>query len=124
MAYTDVQKFILFALGSCYEELNKKIAGKPLEVEVSKVAFIDLIKDTGIAKKGERALYRNLETLEKNRLIAYANKNLVLTKKGKAVYDKVNKQVQPYIELNTIVKTEHALKLTKKMRTALSWSKV
>ena len=64
MKTTKTQNFILFTLGKWYEEANKKIKGKPLEVCISKKTFIELVMKAKIAKKLERALYKNLETLE------------------------------------------------------------
>ena len=79
--------FILFTLGKWYEEANKKIKVRPLRICISKKIFIELVTKAGFAKKQERALYKNLETLEKKKLINYDNKQLKLTKKGKKLYE-------------------------------------
>ena len=73
MKATRVQGFILFTLGKWFEEANRKIAGKPLEVSISKATFIGLVKKAEFARKQSRALYKNLEILEKKKLIVYKN---------------------------------------------------
>ena len=116
---TKTQNFILFTLGKWYEEANKKIKGKPLEVCVSKKSFIELVKNAGIAKKQERALYKNLETLGKKKLLKYDNKELMLTKRGKKLYDKLNKQVEPYLALYDKLRSKEPTSYTKKVQTIL-----
>ena len=77
-----------------------------------------MVNKAGIAKKQERALYKNLEILEKKKLIDYNNKKLMLTKKGKKLYDKINDQVNPYLELYDKLKKEPT-SYTKKVQTIL-----
>ena len=73
MKQSKVHSFILFSLGAWFEEANKHIEDKPLQVSISKKTFIELVMNAGIARKQERALYKNLETLEKKKLISYEN---------------------------------------------------
>ena len=113
------QNFILFTLGRWYEQANEKIKGKPLEVCVSKKVFIELVTKAGIAEKQERALYKNLETLEKKKLIKYENKELMLTNKGKVLFEKLDKQVMPYISLYEKLKSKDPTSYTKKVQTIL-----
>ena len=63
----------------------------PLEVSISKSLFIGVVKKAHLAEKKERALYKNMETLEEKKLIKYDNKQLSLTKKGKDLYKKIKK---------------------------------
>ncbi len=119
MKTTRTQNFMLFTLGKWYEEANKKIKGKPLEVCISKRVFIELVIKAGIAKKQERALYKNLETLEKKKLVRYENKELILTTKGKKLYEKLNKQIIPYINLYEKLKTKDPTSYTRKVQTVL-----
>ena len=79
MKTTKVQNYILYALGKWFTEANKTIKDKPLVVSINKKEFIALVGKAKIAKKRPRALYKNLEILEKKRLITYKNKELKLT---------------------------------------------
>ena len=83
MKSTKTLRFMLYSLGAWFEEANKKIKNKSLKVSISKTTFIDLVKTAKFAKKQERALYKNLEILEKKKLLSYNNKELKLTERGK-----------------------------------------
>ena len=117
MKTTKVQRFILFALGKWFEEANKKIKHKPLKVSISKRIFIDLVKTAKIAQKQERALYKNLEILEKKKLVEYKNKELDLTKRGKKLYEEINKGVLPYLNVFKKLKDKSPISYTKKVQT-------
>jgi len=117
MKTTRVQNFILFTLGKWFEEANKKIKDKPLKVSISKTTFIGLVKTAKFAKKQERALYKNLEILEKKKLIRYENKELELTKKGKELYEDINKRIKPFFNVFKKLKEESPIKYTKKVQT-------
>ena len=119
MKTTKKQNFILFTLGKWYEEANKKIKGKLLSVCISKKIFIELVMKAGIAKKHERALYKNLETLEKKKLISYDNKVLALTLRGKKLFEKINNQISPYINLYDKLKSKDPTTYTRKVQTVL-----
>ena len=67
MSLTKAQKRILYALGQCYQKLNQPYQDKPLTVFVSKIAFIELLQKAEFIKKQPRALYKNLELLEKKK---------------------------------------------------------
>ena len=56
MKLSEQQKFILFALGKCYQKCNQNLKGKMLEASISKSAFIEIVGKAGITKKQERAL--------------------------------------------------------------------
>ena len=49
-----------------------------------------------ITGKSQRGLYRNLEVLEKKKLISYENKFLKLTKKGLIKAKEIDKEIKPY----------------------------
>jgi len=117
MKATKVQSFILYALGKWFEEANKKIQDKSLEVSISKALFIDMAKKAKFAEKQERALYKNLEILEKKKLISYNTKELMLTNKGKKVYDKISCDLGPYFYLIDKLKKEDPILYTKKVQT-------
>ena len=110
-------RFILFTLGILYDELNKKLKRRYLQISINKVQFIQLVKVVNITEKKARALYKNLETLEKKKLIVYKNRNLALTDKGKKLYLKIYKDNEPYINLFGIISKDNILKFAKKSQT-------
>ena len=73
--------------------------------------------NAGIAKKQERAIYRNLEELEKKKSIAYVNKSLALTKKGEKLYAKIKEDMAPYINVLDKLVTESPTSYTRKVQT-------
>ena len=117
MRLTDNQRFVLFVLGKIYEESDKRLKDRLLQVSISKSAFIEILKKGGLTQKGERALYRNLEDLEKSRHISYENRFLRLTKKGNSIYNKIVGQLEPYLNIIKIIEQKNPIKLTKKART-------
>lgn len=123
METTKKQKYILFALGKWYEQANKQIENKALEVAISKSVFIDLVMKAKIAEKKERALYKNLEELEKRKLINYSNKNLALTKKGDKIFCQLNSEIKPYVKLNNLLSKTNPLSYTSKAQTVFKRKK-
>ena len=119
MNLTKVQQFMLFTLGMCYRELNKKVAGKPLEIALSKQAFIEIVRRSSIVGKKERAIYKNLEGLEKKKLLLYDHKSIHLTPKGLAWFGKAASAIDPYIAVRDVLATTDVVALTKKVRTSL-----
>ena len=117
MRVTDVQAKILFTLGYWYEEANRRIKVKGLEVVISKKSFIDALMSAGVAGKKERALYKNLEALEKGRLINYDNRKLKLSPKGENVYDRVKESIMQYVRVIGKLKTKDPKSYTKKLQT-------
>lgn len=99
MSLTNIQKRILFSLGQCYKKLNQPYQDKPLTVLISKIAFIELVKQADFIKKQERALYKNLELLEMKKLIEYSDKKIKLTQRGKRVFHRIEKETRPYLEI-------------------------
>src|SRR3989338_1567678 len=116
MKLSEQQRFILFALGKCYQKCNQNLKSRMLEASISKSAFIEIVGKAGITKKKERALYKNLESLEKSKLILYENKNLKLTERGKKVFDKLNNKLYPYFNLTHVIDSTDPLKLTSKAK--------
>ena len=118
MDLSHPEAFILFSLGKFHEEANKSFAGKPLRVSMSKVAFIELAREAGIAHKSERALYKNLESLERRKLVFYSYKTLGLTAKGHQAYQKILKTIDPYFASSKLL--AQGLQYTKKAKTVLT----
>ncbi len=119
MRVTRVQAYILFALGTCYEECSKRFAGKPLAVSMNKAAFIQLARKANITAKKERALYKNLKALEDLKLVSYENKNLALTPKGRKVFERVRNDIMPYINVKKVLDSDNVLNYTTKAQTIL-----
>ena len=104
MALTKVQQRILYCLGHCYNRFNSSYEHKPVKVYVSKLDFIDLVKD--FVNKQERALYKNLELLEKKKLISYEDKKIKLTVKGQKAFTKIQREIDPFIEIRNFWQQE------------------
>jgi hypothetical protein len=115
MKVTKTQRFMLYTLGKWLEEAGKKVK-KPLTISISKSIFIDAVKKSGIAKKHQRSLYKNLEILEKKKLITYKHKELKLTSKGKRLYAEIDKQIKPYIFVHTRLGEKGPIKYTRKIQ--------
>jgi hypothetical protein len=106
MVLNKKHRFVLYALYQYLREANKKYSDKPLEMSVSKSVFIEALKKTKIAEKGERALYKNLEILEKKKLVKYENKFLKPTEKGLKVFSAMHKEIFPFIHLIDTLRLE------------------
>ncbi|MBI4146357.1 hypothetical protein HY489_03395 [Candidatus Woesearchaeota archaeon] len=113
MGLSRQEEFILFTLGRCYEEADRRFAGKPLCMALSKVAFIDLARQAGMVQKGERALYKNLENLEGKRLISYAEKSLRLNQRGVKHYERLVRSVGPYVEVSRVIREQDVLRFAR-----------
>ena len=118
---TSVERFILYSFWEFCSQANKKIDNKPLSLAVSKAEFITLIKNANITIKTERAVYRNLETLQEKKLVMYKDKSLRLTRRGQNVIKKINTELMPYLNIKDILKTESLLKHARKAQTVLSF---
>ena len=119
MAITPVEKYILFALGETCNQASKRLIDKPLQLSVSKAEFIIIAMKTQMTAKKERAIYKNLESLQEKKFISYDDKNLELTSKGQKELLKVNAELVPYLNIKEFLKTENALKYARKAQTML-----
>lgn len=108
---------MLFSLGYFYEHANKQFGNKPLKIVISKKVFIEIVKKSSITLKGERAIYKNLEVLEKKKYISYQGKVLRLTKKGDKKYVSMKKIMQPYLNMMNILSAKDLLKYVKRSQT-------
>ena len=99
MKITKVQRLILFALGHFYTALNQPLVEKPVQVRTSKIAFIEHLLAAKIISKQERALYKNLETLEEKKFISYENKMIMFSEAGLQELAKINKEIGQFISL-------------------------
>ena len=117
MGYTKVQRLMLYTLGKWFKEANKRVKGKHLKVSISKVHFIEVIKGSGVAQKQIRALYKNLEALEKKKLVVYNNKELEITNKGQKLFEEIKKELLPYIVVYKKLKGKSPISYTRKIQT-------
>lgn len=106
MKLTKTQRLILYALGQFYTALNQPLVEKPVQVRTSKIAFIEHLLAAKIVSKQERALYKNLETLENTKMISYENKMIIFTESGLKELEKINKEIQQFISLEQYFEQE------------------
>jgi len=116
MTSTKTHRFILYSLGKWFEEANKGV-GKPLQVTISKKLFIEVVLKAGLTTKQKRALYRNLETLEKQKLITYDYHELALTEKGIKLYELIKKDVEPYAYVQSTLENKSPISYSSKVQT-------
>ncbi|MFT4302968.1 MAG: hypothetical protein ACMXYG_00225 [Candidatus Woesearchaeota archaeon] len=119
MVLTKQEAYLLFALGKCYEIYNKRFNDKPLEVSISKSIFIDILISSKSIDIKSRAIYKNLESLEKKKLIKYSDKELKFTKKGLNEFKTKNKIISEYLILLEHIKDPKTIKLHKRLQTKL-----
>ena len=93
------QKLMLYALGQFYQSLNQPLVEKPLRVSTSKIVFIELLLKSKIISKQARAVYKNMEALQKKKLIAYEKRMIRFTDKGLREAEQINQELQQYLEL-------------------------
>ncbi len=99
MPLTPPEKLILHSLGQFYISLNQPLIEKPVRVRTSKIAFIELMLKSKVISQQERALYKNLEGLEKKRLLKYENRMIAFTPQGLKELEKVRKEIRPFTDI-------------------------
>ncbi len=117
MKLTLVEQLMLFSLGEYYEVLNQPLIENNLRLQTSKITFIELLLKTNVLPKHERAVYKNLEILEKKKLIAYENKMVRFTDLGLKQLQNIRKEISLF---NHIAKQFHGIEKPKrKLQTTL-----
>ncbi len=116
---SPAQKLILYALGQFYNSLNQPLTEKPVRVRTSKIAFIELLLQSRLVSKQERAVYKNLEMLEKGKLIAYKSRMISFTEKGLKQFSRVQKEVRPFMEAERSFQNIKDMKSTRKLQTVM-----
>ena len=102
------KKEMLFILGQFFKKTNRMFSKSVLDVSVSKAEFIDVILSVGAVAKQKRAIYRNLESLQKGKYIIYDDRKLRFSKKGYNEYVKIKtehmrmKQIEANIATQSI----------------------
>jgi hypothetical protein len=110
---TGKKKEMLFTLGQFFRETDRKFAESPLLVSVSKAEFIDIIRGMSAVSKKERAVYKNLEELQKARYIVYDERSLSFSKKGYAEYERIREELE---QLNAIASKIESKKIVFKRK--------
>ena len=116
---SDKEKYILYALGQSYKSFIKMFSNKPLHVRISKPLFIDLLISSKSVEKKERALYKNLEALEKKKYVRYIDNELGFTKKGLDAFMRMNSEIKGYTDLLAHLYDPRTISLHKKLQTKL-----
>lgn len=117
MELTTKEKLLVFALGIYLQNLQRKINTQDLDISIQKSVFIDFVLKTKLFEKKERALYKNLENLEKKKLLSYPVRRIVLTERGWKAYDKISESLKPYLIIRDMLSTETIVRGTRKIQT-------
>ena len=118
MGLTQTEKLILFSLGQFYQSINQPLVAKPLTLRTSKITFIELMLESSIISKQERALYKNLESLEQEKFITYNQRMILFTSKGLKELERLNQEVKQYQEI--IEYFHNPQKTKRKLQTMIS----
>jgi coproporphyrinogen III oxidase-like Fe-S oxidoreductase len=116
MNQTKTQRFMLYSLGKWFEEANEKNKRQTIKDSISKSLFVDFVLNSKVAEKKERAIYKNLETLEEKKLIQYDNKEIELTEKGIKFYEKIKSDIDPYVTVQKKLQKKIRLLILEKRR--------
>lgn len=116
MKLSKSQRLILYSLGQFYEQLNQPLIEKPLHLQTSKIAFITFVLQSGLITKQERALYKNLEWLERKHLIQYPHKMIAFTETGLLYLQKINQEIDQFVQIKDFFRKE---KPRQKLQTVL-----
>ena len=101
MKLSRVQKLVLYALGEFYASLNHPLLEKNLHLRTSKITFIELLLSSKIIAKQERAVYKNLEDLEKSKMIEYNHRMIKFTDKGLGELKKIEQEIKKFSEITS-----------------------
>ena len=117
MKITRTQRLILHSLGHFYQFLNQPLIETPVKLQTSKITFIEHLQKSQIVSKQERALYQNLEMLEKRKLIEYDHHMIKFTELGLKELQKFENEIK---QCNNIEKYfQNAEKPHRKLQTVM-----
>jgi len=116
---TKPEKYVLYAIGFSYSSFNNKFKNKPFNVYFTKVSIIDILISTKSVDKKERALYKNIESLELKGYLKYKNNELSFTKKGFKAFTIISEYLKRFDNLRKKISNPKTLKLHKKIQTKL-----
>ncbi len=115
---TKTERLILFSLSQFYSSINQQLVTKPLRLETSKITFIELILQSKIITKQERALYKNLESLENKKLIEYDNRMIKFTDSGLKMFQKIDREINQFVDIKEYFK--EIKKTKRKLQTVIN----
>ena len=115
---TKTERLILFSLSQFYSSINQQLVTKPLRLETSKITFIELILQSKIITKQERALYKNLENLEDKKLIEYDNRMIKFTDSGLKMFQKIDREINQFVDIKDYFK--EIKKTKRKLQTVIN----
>jgi len=104
MKITKTQRLILYSLGQFYRRLNQPLKEKPVKIRTKKITFIEMLLDSKVIMQQERALYKNIEFLEKKKLINYDAKKIRFTERGLKILEKIDQEIEQFIEIKKYFK--------------------
>ncbi len=114
---------MLFILGHVLQESQKQFSNKPLSVYISKADFISIALHLGAVAKHERAIYKNLELLEKSRLISYKKdkqkRSLRLSQKGYQAFQRLAQRHEDWHTIRQKIEQAELLKGNRIFQTVL-----
>lgn len=122
MKITKTQRLILYSLGQFYRRLNQPLKEKPVKIRTKKITFIEMLIDSNILTKQERALYKNIETLENKKLINYDAKKVRFTEQGLKILDKIDQEIEQFVEIKKYFK--EAKRPKRRLQTMIRQSKL
>ena len=115
---TKTERLILFSYSQFYSSKNQQLVTKPLRLETSKITFIELILQSKIITKQERALYKNLESLEDKRLIEYDYRMIKVTDSGLKMVQKIDREINQFVDIKDYFK--EIKKTKRKLQTVIN----
>jgi hypothetical protein len=99
MLLSKTERLILYSLGQFYQSINQPLTNKHLKLRTSKIAFIEVLLKSRIITKQVRTVYKNLENLEKKKLITYDRKMIKLTILGLKILEKINTEISQFLDV-------------------------
>ncbi len=105
MKLTAVHESVLYSLGQFYQSINQPLTEKPVRLRTSKIVFIEVLLQSKILPKQKRAVYKNLESLERKKLIEYYNHMIAFTPKGMRELQTINKRIRPFVDIENYFRT-------------------
>jgi len=99
MKLTKTERLILYSLGEFYDSLNQRLISGPVKIQTSKIAFIEMLLKSEIITKQERSIYKNLESLEKKKLIGYESRMIKFTGQGLKILNKIKTETRQFLNI-------------------------
>ena len=118
-----IREEMLFILGHVLQTSQKQFSNKPLSVAISKADFISIAQHVGAVTKQERAMYKNLELLEKERLITYLRnkqkRSLCFSQKGYQAFQRLAQRHEDWHAIRQKIADAELLKGNRVFQTVL-----